>query len=72
MSSTGSVAGRLIDVALAHEMAAVDQRPDGLDGVQRQALGAVDDARDIVVGESRREAAQQLGHRRVGQWLEVE
>lgn len=66
------VAGGRVGVAVAHEHSAVEQHAHGLDCVERDALGAVEDAPPQLVRETGDETGQQLLHGLVGQRLEVE
>ena len=59
-------------VALTLQQAAVEQHPDGLDGVQRDAVRPLADRRPDLVGEPRDEPAQQRLHRLVAERLERE
>jgi hypothetical protein len=76
---------RLRDVELAHEAAdhsvrtpdllehvAVGQHADGLDGVQRDALGPGDDAVDVLGRQAGHVPADHRGHLRVRERVEVE
>ena len=57
------VAGHDVTGPLLHEQAAVLQHPDGLDGVERDALGTPPDLDHELLGQARREAIEQLADR---------
>ena len=54
------------------EQPAVEQHPHRLDGVERDAFGAVEDARAQLVGQTRHEAGEEVVHRVGRERLEVE
>ena len=60
------------DVALADEQAAVEQHPDRLDRVERDALGTLEDAKPQLVREPRNQPAEERAHRRGRQRLEMQ
>ena len=67
------LAGRAVDGALLHEQAAVEQHADGLDRVERDALGAGEDlrAQRLAAGRARaRRAAASIAV--VGERLEID
>ena len=66
------LAGELEAIARLDQHAAVGQRPDGLDRVQRDALGLGDDPRPRLRGQSSHEPVEQLTDGLVGERLEVD
>ena len=54
--------GRPVDGALLHERPAVEEHAHRLDGVQRDALGAVEYLRRQLVRKPRREPAEEIVH----------
>ncbi len=54
------------------ELAAVDEHPEGLDRIERHALGPVEDAFRDVGREPGSEPGEQLGHRHPRQRIEME
>ena len=65
-------AGRLVDLSLLCEQAAVEEHAHRLDRVQRHALRSLQDATPELVRQSGNESGEQLFHRLRRQWLEVE
>jgi hypothetical protein len=63
---------RSVPVAVPDEKAAVEQHPDSLDGVQRDALGAIEDPLHELLAEPRDEPRHQVVHRRRWERLEVQ
>ena len=59
-------------VVLRHHRAGVEQHANGLDGVERNPLGALDDAGDRLFREPGHQAVQQLRHLGRDQRLEVD
>ena len=66
------VADRAIHPVVDRQAALGDEHPDGLDGVQRDPAGALEDRRHGRRRKPGHEPGQQLAHRRLGQGLEVE
>ena len=64
--------GRRIDRTLLNEQAAIQEHADGLDRVQRHALGAIEDLIAELIGKARDQSGQELGHRVGRQRLEVD
>ena len=60
------VADRAVHAVLDGQPSLGDEHPDGLDGVQRDAVGAVDDRPHGRRRKSRDEAGEELAHRRLG------
>ena len=66
------VADRPISTILGRESTLVQQHPDGLDGVERHAVGAFEDEPHRGVRQARNEAIEALGHDLVTERLERE
>lgn len=64
------IAGQHIARPLLREQPAVQQHADGLDGIQRNPLGAADDASEEILGQPGHESLEGLPHRGVGQRFE--
>ena len=47
---------RTVRASLGHDETTVEEHPDGLDGVQRHAFGATEDAGDQIFGKTRHQS----------------
>jgi hypothetical protein len=65
-------AGRAVDRFLLDQRAAVEQHPHGLDRVQGNTLGTLEDLMPKRLGKTRDEPGEQLLHGRLRQRLEVD
>jgi hypothetical protein len=61
------VAGQDVAWTVLRQQLAVEEHPDRLDRVERNALGAVEDAASDLVGQAGDQALERLAHRVVGQ-----
>ncbi len=67
----GDLAGLPIDVTVYHQIAAVDQHPDVLDGIEGHSARPLGDRFDHVRCEIRSHARDQGGHLRVREGAEA-
>ena len=68
----GEVAGDLVAVLAGRKQAAVEQHAHRLDRVERDAVRALSDAADRVLGQARHEATEHVVDRLLGQRVERE